>query len=79
MKPHFSYREVGFCVFGKQMRDFSQIYNLPNFPAVYAFYSGGRAPQHVTYVELLGNSSKGLYSILSDVIAASQPELQQLL
>ena len=61
------------------MRDFSQIYNLPDVTAVCAFYSGGRVPQHVTYVELLANSSKGLYSILSDVIAASQPELQQLL
>ena len=36
------------------MRDFSKIYNLPNVPAVYAFYSGGRGPQHVTYVGTAG-------------------------
>ena len=36
------------------MRDFSEIYNLPNVPAVYAFYSGGRGPQHVTYVGTAG-------------------------
>lgn len=36
------------------MRDFSQIYNLPNAPAVYAFYSGGRGLQHVTYVGTAG-------------------------
>jgi hypothetical protein len=36
------------------MRDFSQIYDLPNVPAVYAFYSGGRGPQHVTYVGTAG-------------------------
>ena len=36
------------------MRDFSQIYTLPNIPAVYAFYSGGRGPQHVTYVGTAG-------------------------
>jgi len=27
---------------------------LPNTPAVYAFYSGGRGPQHVTYVGTAG-------------------------
>ena len=36
------------------MRDFTQIYTLPNAPAVYAFYSGGRGPQHVTYVGTAG-------------------------
>ena len=36
------------------MRDFSEIYKLPNVPAVYAFYSGGRGPQHVTYVGTAG-------------------------
>lgn len=36
------------------MRDFSEIYNLPNVPAVYAFYSGGRGPQHVAYVGTAG-------------------------
>lgn len=36
------------------MRDFSEIYNLPNVPAVYSFYSGERGPQHVTYVGTAG-------------------------
>ena len=36
------------------MRDFSAIYNLPNTPAVYAFYSGGRGPQYVAYVGIAG-------------------------
>ena len=36
------------------MRDFSPIYNLPNTPAVYAFYSGGRGPQYVAYVGIAG-------------------------
>ena len=36
------------------MRDFSLIYNLPNAPAVYAFYSGGRGPQYVAYVGIAG-------------------------
>jgi hypothetical protein len=36
------------------MRDFSPIYDLPNVPAVYAFYSGGRGPQQVTYVGTAG-------------------------
>lgn len=36
------------------MRDFSPIYDLPNVPAVYAFYSGGRGPQHATYVGTAG-------------------------
>ena len=36
------------------MKDFSQIYGLPNAPAVYAFYSGGRGPQYVAYVGIAG-------------------------
>jgi hypothetical protein len=36
------------------MRDFSPIYNLPNTPAVYSFYSGGRGPQYVAYVGIAG-------------------------
>jgi hypothetical protein len=36
------------------MKDFSPIYRLPNVPAVYAFYSGGRGPQYVAYVGIAG-------------------------
>jgi hypothetical protein len=36
------------------MKDFSPIYNLPSIPAVYAFYSGGRGPQYVAYVDIAG-------------------------
>ena len=36
------------------MRDFSPIYDLPNAPAVYAFYSGGRGPRYVAYVGIAG-------------------------
>jgi hypothetical protein len=32
------------------MRDFSALYSLPNIPAVYAFFSGGKGPQYVAYV-----------------------------
>jgi hypothetical protein len=32
------------------MRDFSQIYNVPDIPAVYAFHSSGRGKQYVAYV-----------------------------
>ena len=36
------------------MKDFSPIYSLPNIPAVYAFYSGGRGPHYVAYVGIAG-------------------------
>jgi len=36
------------------MKDFSPIYTLPNKPAVYALYSGGRGPQYVAYVGIAG-------------------------
>jgi hypothetical protein len=36
------------------MRDFSPVYDLPNVPAVYAFYSGGRGPQYAAYVGIAG-------------------------
>ena len=36
------------------MRDFSTVYDLPNVPAVYAFYSGGRGPKYVAYVGIAG-------------------------
>jgi hypothetical protein len=36
------------------MRDFSPIYDLPNAPAVYAFYSGGRGTLYVAYVGIAG-------------------------
>ena len=36
------------------MKDFSEIYNLPNVPAVYTFYSGGMGPRHVAYVGTAG-------------------------
>lgn len=32
------------------MRDFSQIYNVPNIPAVYAFHCSGKGEQYVAYV-----------------------------
>jgi len=35
---------------GTGMRDFSQIYNVPDIPAVYAFHSAGRGKQYVAYV-----------------------------
>ena len=37
------------------MRDFSALYKLPNKPAVYALYSGGKGPQYVAYD---GNNDK---------------------
>ncbi len=36
------------------MRDFTTVYNLPNVPAVYAFYSGDRGPKYVAYVGITG-------------------------
>jgi hypothetical protein len=36
------------------MRDFSALYSLPNNPAVYAFYSGGKGSQYVVYVGIAG-------------------------
>ena len=36
------------------MRDFSPVYDLPNAPAVYVFYSGGRGHQYVAYVGIAG-------------------------
>ena len=36
------------------MRVFSQVYDLPNTPAVYAFYSEGRGPQYAAYVGIAG-------------------------
>jgi hypothetical protein len=36
------------------MRDFSPVYNLPNVPAVYAFYSGGRRGSYAAYVGIAG-------------------------
>ena len=36
------------------MRDFSALYNLPNNPAVYALYSGGKGPQYAAYVGIAG-------------------------
>lgn len=32
------------------MRDFSQLYNVPNVPAVYSFHSVGRGAQFIAYV-----------------------------
>ena len=36
------------------MRDFSTVYELPNVPAVYAFYRGDRGPKYVAYVGIAG-------------------------
>ena len=36
------------------MRDFTTVYDLPNVPAVYAFYSGGRGSKYVAYVGIAG-------------------------
>lgn len=36
------------------MRDFSALYDLPNEPAVYAFYSGGKGQKYVAYVGIAG-------------------------
>jgi len=36
------------------MRDFTPAYSLPNVPAVYAFYSGGKGPKYVAYVGIAG-------------------------
>lgn len=36
------------------MRDFTPVYSLPNVPAVYAFYSGGKGPKYVAYVGIAG-------------------------
>lgn len=37
------------------MRDFSPAYSLPNIPAVYALYSGGRRASYVAYVGIAGH------------------------
>ena len=36
------------------MRDFTPVYSLPNVPAVYAFYSGGKGRKYVAYVGIAG-------------------------
>ena len=36
------------------MRDFTPVYSLPNVPAVYALYSGGKGPKYVAYVGIAG-------------------------
>ena len=36
------------------MRDFSPVYDLPNSPAVYAFFSKGRRGSYVAYVGIAG-------------------------
>jgi hypothetical protein len=36
------------------MRDFAPVYDLPNVPAVYALYSGGKRTSYVAYVGIAG-------------------------